>query len=103
MALFTISGAAYPVMSAQYEKERRSERKPLAVTVRIRRSGGTMCEGHCVDASDDGFGISLDTPLEVGEIVRLIIGRTDSGPAFTARVVWQRESRVGLLCVASED
>ena len=90
-------------MTQQYETERRAARKLLDVRVRVQRMDGATCDGHCVDASEEGFGVSLETPLEVGEIVRLSIGRADKGPVFTARVVWQSESRVGLLCVASND
>ena len=90
-------------MSASYDIERRSQRRPLNVTIRIQRQDGSVVEGRCVDASDEGFGVSADAALEIGESVRLIIGRSDKAPSFIARVVWQHESRIGLFCESSED
>ena len=83
--------------------ERRSERRPLSVRVRIQRHDGTSADGQCVDASDDGFGIAAEIALEVGEIVRLTIGRSATASTFAARVIWQQGSRIGLFCVGTRD
>jgi PilZ domain len=90
-------------MAYYCQTERRSQRAPLEVCVRIQRRGGSAVEGRCVDASEEGFGIFADLPLEVGEIVRLTIGRAISSPTFIARVVWRQQSRVGLYCITSAD
>jgi hypothetical protein len=86
-----------------YETERRSQRRQLDVAIRIQRQDGSVAEGRCVDASDEGFGVSADVTLETGESVRLTIGRSAKAPTFIARVVWQHESRIGLYCESSED
>lgn len=90
-------------MTAPYETERRSQRHPLNVAIRIQRHDGSVAQGRCVDASDEGFGVSADVALDLGETVRLTIGRSDKAPTFIARVVWQYESRIGLYCEASDD
>jgi len=95
--------ASYTCMTACFDIERKSARTPLDVFVQILRADGTRLEGRCVDASDQGFGISLETSLEMGEVLRLTIGRRRNAPSFTSRVVWQNGQRVGLLCVASND
>jgi hypothetical protein len=90
-------------MTASYEIARRSERRPVSVAIRIQRHDGSVAEGRCIDASDEGFGVSADVILQVGETVRLTIGRSEKAPSFIARVVWQHESRIGLYCEASAD
>jgi hypothetical protein len=83
--------------------ERKSARQPLDVRVRVQRGDGTAREGRCVDASSEGFGITLDVQLEIGEILRLTIGRSENAPTFSARVVWQQDARVGLFCIGPID
>ena len=90
-------------MSTLSSLERKSARQSLDVCVRVQRGDGTSAEGRCVDASPEGFGITLSMPLEIGEILRLTIGRSDKAPTFSARVVWQQDARVGLFCVGSID
>jgi hypothetical protein len=90
-------------MAPTYETERKSARKPLDVHVQIFRHDGSSTEAQCVDASDDGFGIRVGAPLEVGEILRLVIGRKKEGPSFAARVVWQHDERVGLFCIGAHE
>ena len=90
-------------MTSCFTTERRTQRIPLAVRIRIQRCDGTVADCQCLDASEEGFGISADLRLELGEIVRLTIGRPDCGPSFTARVVWEDGQRMGLYCVASND
>jgi PilZ domain len=84
-------------------ERRRCERTPLNVLIRIKRRDGSVIEGVCVDGSDMGFGVSAEAPLEVGEIVRLAIGRGAAPPSFIARVVRRQETRIGLYCIASAD
>ena len=90
-------------MAAPYETERRAPRRLLDVAIRIQRLDGSIVEGRCVDASELGFGVIADLPLDVGETVRLTIGRSDKAPTFIARVVWEHDSRIGLYCESSED
>lgn len=90
-------------MTQCYTIQRQSQRIQLDVRVRLQRHDGTLADGTCLDASEQGFGITADMPLELGEIVRLTIGRADRGPSFTAQVVWRDGCRIGLYCVASND
>jgi hypothetical protein len=87
----------------EWTAERRSQRIALDVCIRVQRGDGTVADCRCIDASEEGFGIASDSALEIGEIVRLTIGRVDRGPSFIARVVWQHGDRMGLRCVASND
>lgn len=88
-------------MTSPFAFDRRSPRKPVNAPVRLERRDGSVIDGTCVDASDEGFGIAVAITLKVGEILRITVG-TDDAPSFIARVVWQHASRIGLYCVGSK-
>ena len=96
-------GVSMTRMATLCSIERKSARQPLDVRVRVQRGDGTTAEGRCVDASPEGFGITLSLPLDIGEILRLTIGRSEKAPTFSARVVWQQDARVGLFCIGAID
>jgi hypothetical protein len=75
------------------------QRVHLDKVIHVRRNNGCCADGRCVDASEEGFGIAVDLPLQIGELVHLTLDRTAEKLDFTARVMWRAGARVGLQCL----
>lgn len=81
-------------------ERRRHNRVPVSWAARCIVDSETYWNATIVDASEGGFGLSRDLPLEIDE--RLAIAIADVG-TFPCRVAWKSSTKCGVELEDEED